>query len=378
MTSRLARRRDMDPVTMIVITGGPSAGKSTILKMLPQILWDRAGFRAVTIREAATEFHESGLTRGRGGLTSRAFQRHLFRHGLMVEDSLRLASGDLPGKKLVICDRAAMDVAAYVGPRQFNALRRELGQSIVDLRDRRYTGVIFLRSTAVDAPQFYTQANNPARQESAAEAIAADARTLAAWTGHPHLRIIDNSTDLAGKAERAFQAICRVLGVPTPIEIERKFLVREFDLTRLPRPSQAVEIVQHYLAIRGDGPRERIRCRSQSDSNVYYHTVKRGIRPGVRTEQEWQISATEYNRLLAKTDPQLAPIRKTRICFVWQNQYFELDVFREPAGLVLLEIELGHQDDWINLPTFLDGHLLEVTDNPTYSNVTIARKLASG
>ncbi|MBQ3724982.1 MAG: hypothetical protein II904_05630, partial [Oscillospiraceae bacterium] len=43
---------------------------------------------------------------------------------------------------------------------------------------------------AKGAEAFYTTDNNTARVETLEEAIELDAKTLAAWAGHPHLRII--------------------------------------------------------------------------------------------------------------------------------------------------------------------------------------------
>jgi hypothetical protein len=46
--------------------------------------------------------------------------------------------------------------------------------------------------------------------------------------GHPKVFIIDNSTDFDGKMNRVVTSICRLLGVPRPKQIDRKFLVSSY------------------------------------------------------------------------------------------------------------------------------------------------------
>src|SRR3990167_11439485 len=114
-----------------------------------------------------------------------------------------------------------MDAAAYMPRDYFEAALAADRLTLHDVRDS-YEGVLFLVTAADGAPAFYTLLNNKARQEDTLEkAIAADQRTLGAWVGHPHLRIIDNSTDFEGKMRRSLAAIARMLGIPVPLEIER-------------------------------------------------------------------------------------------------------------------------------------------------------------
>lgn len=78
--------------------------------------------------------------------------------------------------------------------------------------------------------------------------------------------------------------------------------------------------------------------------------------------------ATEY-QLPAKNK-----ISKARHCFIWNNQYFELDVFKDNlSGLILLEIELLKKDQKIDLPSFINIDK-EVTSDDRYSNFCLAKK----
>ncbi len=362
-------------IPTICLTGGPCAGKSTLLAWLEERLSD-LGFTVVTVREGATSFKSSGLTPAR--MKVERFQTHLFAYQIEREERFRAAAQDIAAEKIVLlCDRGAHDAAAYMTPDEYKTLLTAHGTTHVAARDERYDAVIFLRSVATDAPHLYTCTNNAARTETIEEAREQDARTLAAWVGHPHLRVIDNSSDLAGKGARALAAICRVLGVPAPLEIERKYLLPPGFTYEPAGPSHTVEVTQQYLRAH-DGVTRRIRARGGGGAYVYYYTEKEKLRAGVRMERERRISKDEYERLTTERDPALGIIRKKRMCFVYEGQYFELDTFDEPHGLVVLELELTDEADTVHVPPELKDLARDVTDDPAYTNFAIAKRIGLG
>ena len=102
--------------------------------------------------------------------------------------------------------------------------QNELGLNEVELRDG-YDAVFHLVTAAKGAEKFYTTANNTARTETVDEAAALDDKLIAAWTGHPHLRIIDNSLGFEEKMKHLIGEIANFLGEPEPYEVERKILI---------------------------------------------------------------------------------------------------------------------------------------------------------
>ena len=74
--------------------------------------------------------------------------------------------------------------------------------------------------------EIITNENNKARFENLEQARIADKRTRDAWIGPPHMRIVDNSTNFKGKIDRLIQEVFATMGVPVPVEIERKFLIK--------------------------------------------------------------------------------------------------------------------------------------------------------
>ena len=154
-----------------------------------------------------------------------------------------------------------------------------------------------------------------------------------------------------------------------PIEAERKFLVEI--VGELPE-CRELEITQTYLKEK-DGVEPRIRKREENGKYVYFLTTKRFVSVNERVEIEREISQEEYETLIAEANPAKRPIHKRRQCFEWDGHYLELDTFLEPPRPHhLLEIEHVSMDDEISFPPFLKV-LKEVTDDPEWYNMNIAK-----
>ena len=362
-----------EKIKKIVFTGGPCSGKTTGLSYVQEKLADY-GFQAFVVPEVATDIIKSGFHLQKG-ISPENFQKSIMMNILERENRWEETAKYFPNqKKVLLCDRGAMDGMAYIAPEIFIELVRDIGYGIVDLRDGRYDGgIIHLRTAALGAEKFYTLINNSARKETIEEARALDEKTLLAWNGHPKLRVIDNGTDFAGKMRRTLQTICRFLEIPVPLEIERKYLIRRMKPKDLPVAYQEIEIEQHYL--KSDSEEEmRLRKRGQNEHFVYYLTSKRQSKPGVRIETERMISRKEFDILLKLKDPNFNPIIKKRYCFIWENQYFELDIIeREPMNFHLLEIELTEEQDSVKIPPFIKV-LEDVTTKKDFSNYELARR----
>jgi CYTH domain-containing protein/predicted ATPase len=370
----------MHQIPSFVITGGPCAGKSTGLSRLRDHLAN-LGYTVLICPEAATSLLGSGIIPGKT-VSNELFQELIFKKILSNEAICMKAAKSLRGAKpIIICDRGIMDGLAYTNPEHFQELCAKFRGDITMFRDKRYRAVMHLRTAALGAEDFYSLENNETRTETPKEARALDERTLHAWVGQPHLRVIPNKLGetFDTKIDHLIEEICHVLGEPVPLEIERKFLVEIPDWNALPHSFphfERIAIVQHYLAKDKDGVKRRIRARGQNGSWFYTETTKRKITDITRIETERIISEREYKHLSATAlDPTRMTIRKYRHCFVWKHQYFELDVFEKPALThALLEIELTHETQKVCLPPFL-SILREVSDDPLWGNSTIAKRI---
>lgn len=174
-------------------------------------------------------------------------------------------------KILIVCDRGALDNKAYMTETDFAVALDYIGANEVELRDN-YDAVFHLVTAAKGAEEFYTTANNAARTETIDEAAALDDRLIATWTGHPHLRIIDNASDFEDKMKHLISEIASFLGEPEPYEIERKYLIEYPNIKALEiLPNcEKVEIIQTYLKSDDDGEEVRIRQRGSKGHYIYF------------------------------------------------------------------------------------------------------------
>lgn len=307
-----------------------------------------------------------------------ALETVLLQTVMHTEDSFREIAKVYGDDCVFLCDRGMMDTKAYVSSEMWSTILNNLGQTEVQLRDQRYEAVIHMVTAADGAEEHYTLANNTARTETPEQARDLDKKTQDAWIGHPHLRVVGNSSDFDDKVREAGVHACNVVGVPVPQEDERKFLVSF--VGDIPVKNVTVEIVQHYLV--NDDPKveERVRKRGRDGSFVYTHTMKRRLGPGSAAELDRMITPADHLMALERRDPDCAPVYKTRTCFVWEGKYWELDRYttwtpdREGGHLTVLEVEVEDLEAPLNLPPFLKIER-EVTGEKAFQNREIARSL---
>lgn len=359
----------LQDIIKIVITGGPCAGKSTAMSRI-QRYFTEIGYTVLFVSETATELITGGVAPWSCG-SNTDYQTCQLRLQLEKEKVFEQAAKTMDNQKvLIVCDRGALDNKAYMEAAEFAQVLRTLQTNEIDLRDN-YDAVFHLVTAAKGAAEFYTTANNAARTETPEEAAALDDKLIAAWTGHPHLRVIDNSNDFEKKITRLLCEISSFLGEPEPFEIERKFLIAYPDITLLNSlPNcERIEIIQTYLNA-PDGDEVRVRQRGQNGHYIYFKTTKRRVSGLKRVEIEKRLSKDEYLTLLMNADTSKRQIRKDRYCLTYANQYFEIDVYPFWHDKAVAEIELSDENTDIVFPEFIRV-IKEVTDDDSYKNANL-------
>jgi len=169
----------------------------------------------------------------------------------------------------------------------------------------------------------------------------------------------------------------------TKLEIERKFLVKP------PKSWSTLEeifenlvdvkrITQTYLKPKGDEPSPRVRKTVEGltgeTQTVYHFNQKKPVDTGTHEETEREISQKKYNEYLKEPYPGKGSVEKTRFVFDYNDQIFELDVFKGSLkGLAILEIELKDKNQTVELPPFLQI-IKEVTKDKSFTNFALADK----
>lgn len=357
-------------ISKIVITGGPCAGKSTAMSWIQNAFTQR-GYQVLFVPETATELITGGVAPWTCGSN---LDYQICQIGLQMEKEriFEQAAKTMDcDKVLIVCDRGMLDNKAYMTEMEFQQVLTLMNQNEVELRDS-YGAVFHLVTAAKGAEKFYTTANNTARTETVEEAAALDDKLIAAWTGHPHLRIINNTSDFENKMKRLIAEISAFLGEPEPFEIERKFLIQYPDLNWLENiPNcQRIEIIQTYL-ISKEGEEVRVRQRGMNGNYIYFQTLKKAVSGLKRVEIERRLSKDEYLTLLMDADPTKRQIRKTRYCLTFENQYFEIDVYPFWTDKAIIEIELSDENAEIVFPEQIKV-IKEVTEDDAYKNASLA------
>ena len=362
----------MKEIKRIVLTGGPCAGKTTALVRVIEH-FSGLGYKVFTIPEVPTMFTQAGMNY----LTDNPDffyegEKATLEIQLALEDKFMKMAQACKAPAVIVCDRGTMDISAYMKPDTWQEITKAVGTSTPQLRGR-YDAVLHLVSAADGAEQFYTTSNNASRNESADEeglriARMLDKKVIEAWTGHPHLRVINNNVDFDRKLNRVLKEISNVLELPQPIEEERKYIV---ELVGEMPDSIESEITQTYL-VAEPGSEVRLRRRGWDGKYVNVHTNKKKVSGSEEIVTERQVSNALYESLLQQADPYRQTIRKLRKSFIWKGQFFVLDTYHgHLEGLVILETKgiANHED--VKFPPFLKV-IKDITGDMEYYNYNLA------
>jgi adenylate cyclase len=146
-------------------------------------------------------------------------------------------------------------------------------------------------------------------------------------------------------------------------EIERKFLVSNDEWRSFATESKTIR--QAYLAWENKSS-VRIRVTDNAAASL---TVKSRPVELRRLELEYPIPILEAEALIPLRKG--AVVEKTRYLLPFGDLTWEIDVFSgDNAGLVIAEIELRHEDQSIELPSWIGE---EVTGNQLYYNGYLAQ-----
>ena len=359
-------------ITKIVLTGGPAAGKTTLISRILHEFKQEDGWRVITIPETATELISGFGIRPFGGCMSMlAFQDFVIADQLHKE-KLALKAAEVVDEEniLIIYDRALMDDKAYITDEEFaEVLARFDGRTEASVLAG-YDAVLHLVTCAKGA-EFAYNLGNAARTESLEYAREMDDRTLRAWSGHPNLRIIDNSVDFEEKMNRAIREIYRILGEPEPMIKKRKYLIEMPDMGIIAARYGAValDMMQTYLRPTKPGVERRIRQQKNGEDYLYFYTEKHTMPDGTKWDTEKPISEKSYIRYLMEGDSGLHSVRKTKYRFIYNRQRFEIDVYPFSQDKAVLFVYSDGED--AALPPEINV-IREVTGDPAYKNRQLA------
>ena len=181
----------------IVLTGGPGGGKTTALDLFRR----EVGDSVVVVPEAATMLFAGGFPRVSEDACVRATQRAIYQ----VQRSLEKIVSFTAGERVQLCDRGAIDGAAYWPDRDLTSFFDEI-DSTLEKELRRYDAVIFFQ-TAAAVGNGEVKSGNKTRTEGPEQAIALDRRLRELWSRHPQFTFVPNSESFFDKLHAGMIAL---------------------------------------------------------------------------------------------------------------------------------------------------------------------------
>ena len=172
----------MKKIEMLVLTGGPCGGKSTVINYMEKNFGDHL----VIVPEVATSLLQNGWPAPDPWSQEwqDSFQAEIVRVQKESEEQAIIKAQEI-GAELIICDRGILDGAAYLagGVQEFS---EKFGVDIEEALSR-YDMVLHLESLATLNPELYQELKdtNPDRFESVEKASEREIALREAWAAHP-------------------------------------------------------------------------------------------------------------------------------------------------------------------------------------------------
>jgi len=382
----MAEEQKKRKIWKLVLTGGPCGGKTTGQARL-STFFENLGWKVYRVPETSNVLLPGGVNFAElSPQAAENFQENLLKTMLQIETAFFDLAEQSNKNCLIICDRGAMDASAFISRDQWEHILAKNGLDEVEIRDNRYNQVIHMVTAAKGAEEFYSIEDHPSRSEGVELARHLDTRAAEAWVGHPYVDLVDNSNDnFDAKINSLISKVAWSIGIDVGDRLKLgakkvKFVVNG------PLPSDTTfpsfrdfEVVHHYLQTSSRMMQSRLRKRGRKGKWSYTHTIRKQV-SGQVIEVKTPLNHRDYSTLLSQEDPAHFLVYKTRRCFMWQNQYFQLDIYRDPChtrcqGLMLLEsyTTLKGEKLLAAMPTFLNLGP-QVTGDPAFSMFNLSLK----
>lgn len=114
-------------------------------------------------------------------------------------------------------------------------------------------------------------------------------------------------------------------------------------------------IVEEIFLKSAEDVQSKLRKRGQGETFSYMHSLRYVGKDGERNELKKPITARDYMLLLEQRDDSKKVLSKKRLCFIWEKQYYIIDIISENNKEVhLLRFDTQTIDEKVKIPDFLD------------------------
>lgn len=179
---------------LIVITGGPGAGKTAVLEFVRKALCEHIAI----LPEVATMLFSGGFWRLDSTSAKQAAQRAIYH----VQNEMQTLILGERKWAIGLCDRGTLDSLAYWPGAEksfYDSLHTSVENEFI-----KYKAVIHLQSPSLEMGYNH---QNPIRTETAELAARIDHRIHEIWKSHPNYFVIESANNFLNKIEHASKQI---------------------------------------------------------------------------------------------------------------------------------------------------------------------------
>jgi len=364
-----------DSVFRVVLTGGPCAGKSTIISTLHSYLTSK-GFNVLHVQETATTLKNSGLVWSPE--LGAEFQNACIsvqhnRENVAYRWGKSIAKSCLRKKTVIIYDRALVDGLCFVTEEMFNACLQNVG--IEGDLYRRYDAVFHLVTAADGAVDFYK--NTTYRFESVEQAIEQDRKLQQVWSNHPNHHIFGNDSSFQVKIEKVVGQLSEQLGLNTLQHKPIRYLLKSEPVIPVLLPVIRETYFKTYINYPSNEEgfhfaflRYSKRLHGSTKVGATTYVLKQVFNHhGQEVTRKRNLTRLEYFELLRRQDPSRKVVEQKRAYVSLKDgSLLEAVQYEKPIKLHLLNIYcvVDTQFDKSIIPSCFDMKE-EVTGNEEYS-----------
>ena len=361
------KKDKISKVTKVVITGGPSSGKTECIYKVKEH-FEKLGYKVIVIPSVGTALIQCGIYPW-DAVNEDDFERMNLGAKIKLEEIADEAVCNINASKiLILCERGTVDVKAYTSNRNFQQICKEYNTSEEELKNA-YDAVFHLKTVAKGYRDQYKQV--PVyRKEDPDTAIYLDDKVIEAWSGHNNFRIIDAYPYFEDKMMKLINEISYVLHEEDKAYVEKKYLISMPDVEQLMKNKQCrkVHVKQHYIIDETRQEKEKIVLRRENNKNFYYKVVKKN-----KVKYSNSITADKYINKLEDENKKFYHIHKDRYYYIFDSRCIKIDVFPFWKDKAILEVDVLNDRENIKFPKFV--HIIEdVTDNEAYKNYYLAEE----
>ena len=239
----------------IVLTGGPCAGKTTILENVKHLL-KKSRYYVITIDETARTLIKGNLSPSGSYEHILNFQEDVFKYQLLKEQIaynhakslINTKSSLLEFKKgiIILQDRGLMDNRAYLSHQDYTNLINKFNFNELELVNS-YDLIIDLISIATTNPELYETDNE--RYETKDMAAKRDEITSGACLLHRNLTVIKPTETIEEKTSLVYQNIIDFIKNKEKEELETfEIIDKNFYLPKLEEDnSRTIKLISYYI-----------------------------------------------------------------------------------------------------------------------------------